>query len=441
MLKSVSKELQGIPDRRAGALAQRMRRLCCLCGCVLVFVYARASAEDLSVARTAWNGLSELRALAAEDGGVDTPARIDVSQLTAAESLLIVHPVGPLPNAELAKYLRRGGRLAVADDFGSGRAFFATFGMGLHDPGPAITTTLRDNAALPIAVPLAAHALVDGVDALVTNHPQVLFHPSLTPVFGLSRSGGNPGAIVLSGAVGSGRLIAISDSSVLINNMLQFEGNRRFAHNLLRFLRGPTLRGRVLLADSTTRWDGVMGRFKHPLEDLSALLTQLSQPRLPRLAVIVLSTALAALLLSAVATSLPRRSAYARRSYLQSAETPAGLAGRVSHYAAGTRNLIAPLTALKNELEFRAVERLSLPPEATQPQRIQVLTELRAAGYEPRLIDELSAFLTRVDRLQDGAASAQATLVTPRQFSELVAGGRRILADLEAAPHPHERHE
>jgi len=400
-------------------------RLLTFSGLVLVLSQSRVVAEQIATDNTGWNGLSELLEIAAQEGDVSRLSRVDVSHLSASDGLLIIHPVQPLPTAELAKFMRSGGRVAVADDFGAGGRFLATFGMTLRDVEGAPMRALRGNPAWPIAAPVVAHALTDGVSALVTNHPRVLYHPTLTPVFELS---GDLGAVVLSGAVGGGRLVAIADASVLINNMLEFDGNRQFARDLVRFIRGRGPNARLLIADSSTRWEIGTRSFERPLAQLAATLERLSHPALPPLAIVVLSGALAGLLLSIAATSLPRRSAYGRRAYLQGSEILAGMAGRVTHYAAGERSLLSPLLTLKIELEQQAAEVLK---PSTQLQRTELLQGLVAAGFRPELARELGQFLQAVDRLQD-ANTVQAKPVSVRHFSELVASGRRILADLDA---------
>jgi hypothetical protein len=400
-------------------------RLLTFSGLVLVLSQSRVLAEEIAADNVGWNGLSELLEIAAQEGDVTRLSRADVAHLSTNDGLLIIHPVQQLPTAELAKFMRSGGRVAVADDFGAGGRFLGTFGMTLRDVEGEPVRALRNNPAWPIAAPVVAHALTDGVSALVTNHPRVLYHPTLTPVFELS---GDLGAVVLSGAVGGGRLVAIADASVLINNMLEFEGNRQFARDLVRFIRGRAPNARLLIADSATRWEIGTRSFEQPLAQLASTLERLSHPNLPPLAIVVLSGALAGLLLSIAATSLPRRSAYGRRAYLQGSETLAGMAGRVTHYAAGDRSLLSPLLALKIELEQQAAD--VLRPNA-QLQRNELLQGLVVAGLRAELARELGQFLQAVDRLQD-ASTAQAKPVSVRHFSELVAVGRRILAELEA---------
>jgi hypothetical protein len=401
-----------------------------LCIWGLVFLPSSLFAEDLRIRNTQWNGLSELFALAATEGGTEHAEWVDVTRLTGDEALLVMHPVIPLPVNDLAKFMRRGGRVAIADDYGSGSRFFSTFGMGLHAPKPGAPSVLRHNQQLPIATPIVGHALADGVDALVTNHPQVLFHPTLTPIFGLAH---DRAAVVLSGAVGNGRLVAISDGSVFINNMLQFRGNRAFARNLVRFLHGSGRSGTLLIADSETRWQQSARALQRPISEVSNALDRLSHVQLPRLAVTMFSTLLAGLLLSMVVTSLPKRSAYARRAYLQSVECAAGMAGRVSHYADGDRSMLLPLGSLRRELEQRAVERARLSSASSRADVRKALGDLGATT----LASEYEELLAEIDRLQDTNAP-----VSTRRFSELVASGRRILADLDALPPlHHERHE
>lgn len=400
-------------------------RLLSFSGLVLVLSQSRVSAEEITADNRGWNGLSELLAIAAQEGDTTRVSRVDVSHLSPEDGLLIIHPVQPLPTGEIAKFMRSGGRVAVADDYGAGGRFLATFGMTLRDADAEPVRALRGNPAWPIATPLVAHALTDGVSALVTNHPRVLYHPTLTPVFELS---GDLGAVVLSGAVGAGRLVAIADSSVLINNMLEFEGNRQFARDLIRFVRGRGPKARLLIADSATHWEIGTRTFEQPLAQLAAALERLSHPQLPPLAVVVLSAALAGLLLSVAATSLPRRSAYGRRAYLQGSECAAGMAGRVSIYGTGERSLLSPLLTLKSELEQQVSEVLR---PAVQLNRSELLQGLVHAGMRAELAHELGQFLQTVDRLQD-ASTIHAKPVSVRHFSELVALGRRILTELEA---------
>src|SRR5207249_4750634 len=92
-------------------------------------------------------------------------------------------------------------------------------------PGAA---TFRGNAQLQVATARGAGLLAAATPTLVTNHP-AYFVTSLAPALEFA-----PGAAaVVEGRVGEGRFVAISDPSVLINNMLELTEDRRFAGGLV----------------------------------------------------------------------------------------------------------------------------------------------------------------------------------------------------------------
>ncbi|HKP64339.1 MAG TPA: DUF4350 domain-containing protein [Polyangiales bacterium] len=386
-----------------------------------------AQAEDLSTREPAWNGLSELRALADQTGvAVITPERFDVEQLGPEDALLVVHPVEALPSAELSAFLRSGGRLAVADDFGSGKALLAAFGIGVYPPNPnADTRYLRGQRHLMIASRQSSHPLSRSAAQIVTNRPQVLTHRQLDPIYALRNRND---AIVLTGAVGKGRLVAISDASVLINNMLQFDANRAFARDLLAYLVGSG-RGRLFLLGSDTQWKFGMHRFgaEHPLESVRAVLSHVARLRLPASAVSALSAVLALLLLVSVVTALPRRAIYARRKYLEVPQCPAGFAGQVNYYKTEGRNFLPPLLAFKFELESRIIADLGLRGQLSLA---DVLAALRARGVSERSLNDTRELLVALDTTQSRTHGATPQ-IPARKFSALVATGQRILTELD----------
>lgn len=409
--------------------------------CVLVLAFSGwfgprgpipARAEDLSTREPAWNGLTELRALGDRTGAaVITPEQIDVSQLGPDDALLVIHPVETLPTAELSAFLRSGGRLAIADDFGTGRALLAAFGIGVYPPSRvASIKRLRDQPYLMIATRQNSHPLSRSADVLVTNHPQVLSHRQLDPIYALRKE---HEAIVLSGAVGKGRLVAISDSSILINNMLQFEGNRAFARDLLGYLVGPA-RGRLYIVGSDVEWKFGLRRFgsEHPLESVKAVLGHVAHLRLPPSAVTALSIVLALLLLISVVSALPRRSVYARRKYLEVPLCPAGFAGQIDYYKAEGRNFLPPLLAFKFELESRIITELHAHGQLSLS---ELLKALRARGLSERSVQDTRELLVTLDATHSQTHGATPSIVA-RKFSALVATGQRILAELDGRSSP-----
>jgi hypothetical protein len=208
---------------------------------------APEAGADYDAESPAWNGLSELTALARVEGNDVIPtSRLDWADLGEGDVLFLIYPTDILDPANVATFVRRGGRLLIADDLGRGDLILARFGI-VREPGTVVTGArrYRDNPHLPIAAAWdEEHALARGVSELQTNHPSV-FRVGGAPdqVFGFG-----PGqAVVVAGTLGKGRFVALSDPSVLINRMLAFEGNGAFALNLIHFLGDGEPRGRVFV--------------------------------------------------------------------------------------------------------------------------------------------------------------------------------------------------
>jgi hypothetical protein len=384
---------------------------------------ARADEDrgDYALDGSGWNGLAELLAVAAESGiEVRAPARIELSALTARDGLLLVYPVAPPPRSDLTAFMYEGGRLALADDFGQGRALLDGFRIERRAPMVAgDAQRLRGNRNVLIATPRVRHPLASDVLALVTNHPRALHHAALDAIFGFDEQ---PGALVLAGAVGRGRLVAIGDSSVLINNMLEFSGNRAFARNLVRYLAQG---GRLWIAAAGSELVGTYGDASaaDPLADLREGLARLSQVRLPAAAVQASAAAMALLLLFVAASALPRRSSLLRAVSLPTTETLSGFAGRVRFFAREGSDLRAPLLAFKLELERELTDLLRVP---SPPSPLQIEAALSTAGHPEPLVRSVRALLLELSAHALPAPPA----MTPRKFHALVAEGDRILAAL-----------
>jgi hypothetical protein len=390
---------------------------------------ARAQDSDYAVSNRAWNGLSELIAIAREAKvDVQVGARIDLHGVKARDGMLVIYPQEALPRTDLTAFMYEGGRLAVADDFGTGGALLEGLGVHRHTPAPvAASQHLRGNLNVLIAKPGARHPLSENVQALVTNHPQALQHDELEAIFSL---GGPRDAVVLSGAVGKGRLVAISDSSVLINNMLELRGNRSFARNLVRYL-APN--GRLWVATPTTELSGHYGNLAvtDPLLGLRAGLRRLAQARLPDAAVRITTLVVAALLVLGAATALPRRSSYLRAVSMPKVEASGGFAGRVRFFSKKEANLLVPLLAYKTELESQLLEALALKGEPTLRDLVDAL---KHAGVEPPLVERAQGLLVELRALalaQDGPAPPR---IGKDRFHAMLADGDRILAAVER-PH------
>ncbi len=199
------------------------------------------STADYAPANTEWNGFSALWELAGEHKiAVEITRDLDWSRLDpAVHSLMFWSPQIWVPPGKLWAFLHQGGRVIVAEDFRNGANLFVDMGLVL----------LPEKGRFPRAVAMVDnHPLTSGMMRLVTNHP-ASFVPVQTPLWAFQDSAR---ALVLEVSVGAGRLLLVSDPSLLINDMLPRGDNRVFA---LRLLQWGTGQGRrlFLLTDFTER--------------------------------------------------------------------------------------------------------------------------------------------------------------------------------------------
>lgn len=386
-----------------------------------------AAQEDYGPGNVAWNGLSDLMGLALEAGTpLRAPTRLDLSELSPQDGILVVHPTTPPPRAGLGSFLRAGGRVAVADDFGHGEALYAPYGIARHRPAPGGGPAIRGNPNLPVAQPHAElrHPLTSGVRALVTNHPVALRHAELEPLLTF----GDGEGLVLVGAVGRGRLVTIADPSALINNMLQFRGNRAFASNLLSYLDGGR-GGQLWLVSGDTPMTGAFRDPMDPLARARGWLSELATVDMPPIAVTLGSLLLMALFVLVATSSLPRQSPYASPTMFPPADTPGGFTGRVAFFRDRPRHLLHPLMVYKHELEGELVRHLGLHG---RPELREVLGRLQRRGMNDEDLADLGNLLAELDRLRDRMDRPPgAPRISERKFRSMVAKGERILGRME----------
>lgn len=377
-----------------------------------------------------WKDLGDLVALSAQLGfPANTPDSLDLSKLPPQDAIIVVHPTSPTPNEALRRFVREGGRIALLDDFGQGHSLLSSLDIGRHAAvAPPDSRRLRGNPQVAIAIPLSRQPLTEGVEALVTNHTQVLYHSALQPVFALDD---DTSAVVLSGSIGAGRLIAVGDSSVVINNMMRFRGNRRFAENLIRVLMADRGGQLWIVADDTPLIgrDG-QGASPDPLTAVRDGLRKLSDIELPPRLVWLLSWGLGFVLLLAAVASLPRR-ADAARPAVEDTPVVAGYEGRIGFFSQPGRNLFGALMAYKYEFESELVKRLQL---AGRPSRKEVVTGLTGragaatAARAQALLEGLDAYALQKDRVP-----APPRISAPA-FGAMVEDGRSVLSALGPSP-------
>ena len=198
-----------------------------------------------------WEGCAELVDLARSElgaGRVVVTQRLDLHALRPNDGVVILHPQKSLDVEGYARFLRAGGRLVLLDDYGTGDALLTHFGMERVPMPEHPAESLRGNPSLAIAEPAGIHPVVNDVARVVTNHATGIRHPDLTPVLEVrassehaargidSPASGRPVLLAVAGAVSNGRLLAVGDSSIVMNAMLRYAGNKMFARNLLHYV-------------------------------------------------------------------------------------------------------------------------------------------------------------------------------------------------------------
>lgn len=382
----------------------------------------QAQRRDFAPDNHEWNGLSEFLDLAAEQGVVLEPVeRLDLGTLRAMDTLFLLAPEEDLPIADLRAYMHDGGTIVLADDFGRGHALLESFHIERTRPRHADLLRLRGNDELLVAEASARHPLTEGVDALVTNHPQVIRHSDLDPIFSL----GGGDAVVLAGTVGDGRLVAIADPSMLINNMLELRSNRRFAENLLSYLASER-EGRVFVMLPNGRLEGHYGQTTGPWHsDLRTILEQLAHVEIPSSALRIAGVALSGIFLVLAAGMLPRSSPYVASAMFARPADAGGFVGRVEWFSLRPSNLLDPTMVYKLELEAELSSTLGVPG----PFGIEVITtRMKSKGMHEHDVAIARALLRELSELHaDWERGPEGNALSEARFRRIVQTGDAVL--------------
>lgn len=380
----------------------------------LLVVTQHASARPFDTKAADWEGCAQLVSLARQTLGpthVQVVSTVDYATLTVDDAVLIVHPERTLDVGSLSRFMKAGGRVVLFDDFGTGDTLLEHFGMG-RIPAPAQPSQmLRANPSLPLAEPASAHPTVADVQRVALNHPSALRHPNLSPVLRVRTNQGEDAIVAVAGTVQRGRFLAVSDASVVIDDMLRYGGNRAFAQGAIRYAtdedswgkRGGTLYIATGAFDQKGRFgddDGISSGIDDALRGIADFGRSVRQEGLPTPAIYVASLVLAL----AIVVWVARRSAsrYRHREPTYTARTPmlqqGGLAGRHALLTSG----FAPrlLVALEWKLALEAELRWVFGSEPV-PAAAQLPDELVARGFLPASRrGELRSVLLELSRIE-----------------------------------------
>jgi hypothetical protein len=426
----------------------------------LLFDGRRAEASPFDPRGEDWEGLSQLVRMAQAQLGpqrVIVTSRLDLGDLGREDGIVLVHPERTLDGDALTAFMRAGGRLVLLDDYGTGDSLLARFQIR-RVPLPARPAEmLRGNVSLAIAEPASGHPAVRDVGRVVTNHATGLEHPALSAVL-VVRGDGEPDVLLsVAGAVGQGRLLAVGDASVAINEMMRYPGNRALAGALVRYATEDDVWGKrngklyILANDfSTTGTFGDESGFGGTAGDLRrALVNTLESLRregMPPLAAYLVAVAvgLGIVIWTSTRAGRTHRSAVPRFVRRVPAVAQGGVAGHAAILSAPGTSRVLAILELKSALEENLATHLGLdrpPPHDELVARVRAENLLDAEHAAS--LESLLATLTRIEALllQRGhGRSGRNGIVGRVRDSDVVAMASRVRELLDAvSPAPRDR--
>ena len=263
----------------------------------------------------AWNGMASFVGLAEGMGFTVTPvSSLEWGDVTADDILFLVFPLQRVDPARLGAFVQAGGNVVIADDFGEGKEAMLEMGLLRVEVEQAKSSRFYEGRTFaPIANARGDHPIGKDVGDVVTNHPAVMSRvDGATTVIAL-----DDGAIVVAGERGTGRFVAISDPSILINRMLQFPGNVQVTSNILDWLDRGNRRARhiILLRGDVPMFgeprpyidDAHADQLGRSIADLNSWLSEARAWLLTPTAMKVLAGSLAGMLLLLALVALPVR--------------------------------------------------------------------------------------------------------------------------------------
>jgi hypothetical protein len=230
-----------------------------------------STTEDFSIFNTGWNGTSGLAVATYETGNFAPSFRVDASgtDVTVAElgfeelgldpatdAVAVIGPSAPFTAADgqvMGAFVRGGGVLLLADDFGTGNSLLSSMGALSRFSGELVLDLSFDKRPeFPVCYDLRVDPLMVNVTTLQLNHASSIVQGAgITGIAYSSAaswldSNGNsmydvdepmgPFPLVARETLGAGTIVLLADPSVLINGMTDYMDNARFSDNLVSYL-------------------------------------------------------------------------------------------------------------------------------------------------------------------------------------------------------------
>ena len=230
---------------------------------------AVSATTDFSIFNSGWNGTSELAVSTYKLGKFSptfevrsTGTEMQVAQIgldrinldPVASALVEIGPTIPFSDSEgnmVGSFVKQGGTLFLADDFGTGNSLLAKMGASSRISGKLVMDLAFDKKPqFPVCFDLRPSPLTRNVSSVLLNYPSslVIDAATTTPVAytsiaswldadnngerGLVEPSG-PFVIMAQERLGNGTIILLSDPSVLINGMGKYLNNSILKQDIL----------------------------------------------------------------------------------------------------------------------------------------------------------------------------------------------------------------
>ena len=201
------------------------------------------TSAEFSMFNTKWDGCSEFARLLSEKGSI-MPIfyTYNSARVSELEGTLVV--IGPnidfssFEAEEVRGFLENGGTLFIADDFGTANSLLEKLGVKARfSTQPLKDIFYSKRAEFPVVVRIEDPELAVGVERVTLNIPSAIvggggevFSSKVSVVGKSMRSY----PIMAEIRYGKGRIVMLSDPSILINDM--YEENKPFEENLVEYL-------------------------------------------------------------------------------------------------------------------------------------------------------------------------------------------------------------
>ncbi len=247
----------------------------CLAGVVIVILLIRffPTNDDFNLENPFWNGLKDFKK-ETEASSTNYISEINSILSPMETTLFIIGPSGTYSSEEvssISRYLRAGGMLILADDFGSGNSILEGLELKTRFSRHLVVDPLFRGKSSVLAKTVDLVGPLANIKSLIFNYPTSLqFNTLEGKIIAISSSfsffddnlngkrekgeGEGPFLMIADISYGKGKIYLISDSSLFINSMLGEEENKKFLERVIK--------GKRIFIDTSHHPTGILPKLK-----------------------------------------------------------------------------------------------------------------------------------------------------------------------------------